>query len=142
MTNVFSTVWTWVHSKLGTITAGAKAIEPEVLAWASNFLAGITPVIKEAATDAVLTAVAVPGSGSVKAVAAFAAASADLIKQGVPVVDNDLKAAIQIAYNALPSSVTGNVAATAVVTAADNAVDSAAAKVEGAAPSAASGATA
>ena len=134
MTNIFESVLTWVHNKLGTVTAGAKALEPEVVAWASNFLSSITPVIKEAATDAVLAAVTVPGSGAVKAAAAFAAASADLLSKGVPIVDADLKAAIQIAYNALPASITGNSAATAVVTAADNVVDSAAAKVEGAAP--------
>ena len=132
--SIFSSVWTWVHDKLGTITAGAKALEPEIVAWASNFLSSITPVIKQAATDAVLTAVTVPGSGSVKAAAAFAAASADLISKGIPVADADLKAAIQIAYNALPASITGNSAAVAVQTAADSAVDSVAAKVEAAAP--------
>jgi hypothetical protein len=134
MSNILATAWTWVHNKLGTITAGAKALEPEIVAWASNFLSSITPVIKEAATDAVLAAVSVPGSGTVKAAAAFAAASADLLTKGIPVADADLKAAIQIAYNALPASITGNTAAAAVVTAADNVLDSAAAKAEAAAP--------
>jgi hypothetical protein len=130
MTNPFSAVWTWIHDELGTITAGAKAIEPEVVAWASNFLSTITPVIKQAATDAVLTAVTVPGAGTVKAAAAFAAATADLVSKGVPIIDADLKAAIQIAYNALPASITGNTAAAAVVTAANAEVDAVAAKVD------------
>jgi hypothetical protein len=134
MTGIFSTVWTWVHDKIGTITAGAKALEPEIVAWASNFLSAITPVIKQAATDAVLAAITVPGTGEVKAAAALAAATADLASKGVPIVENDLKAAIQIAYNALPASMTGNTAAAAVVTAADNAVDSAGAKLQAAAP--------
>jgi hypothetical protein len=132
--SILTTVWTWFHDKLGNITAGAKELEPEIVAWASNFLSSITPVIKQAATDAVLAAISVPGSGAVKAAAAFAAGSADLLAKGVPVVDADLKAAIQIAYNALPASITGNVAATAVKTAADNEVDSVAAKVAGTAP--------
>lgn len=98
-------------------------VEPEILAWAKNFLSSITPIIKQAATDAVLAAVSVPGTGAVKAVAALASATADLASKGVPVVENDLKAAIQIAYNALPASVTGNSAAQAVVNAADTEVD-------------------
>ena len=100
------------------------------MAWAKNFLSTITPAIKQAAEDAVLAAVSVPGTGTVKAAAAFATATADLASKGIPIVENDLKAAIQIAYNALPASVTGNTAATAVVGAADNLVDSLGAKVD------------
>ena len=125
---------TWFHNLLGEITTEAKVIEPEILAWAQNFLASVTPIIKQAATDAVLAAVTVPGSGAVKAAAALATATADLASKGIPVVENDLKAAIQIAYNALPASVTGNVAASAVATAATNEVAAVAAKVEADAP--------
>ena len=111
-------------------------IEPEVLAWAKNFLSGITPVIKQAATDAVLAAVTVPGTGAVKAAAALATATTELASKGIPVVENDLKAAIQIAYNSLPTSVTGNAAAQAVVNAADTEVDAVGAKVAAEAPTA------
>lgn len=122
---------TWFHNLLGEVTTEAKTIEPEILAWAQNFLSTVTPVIKAAATDAVLAAVSVPGSGEVKAAAALASATGVLISQGVPVVENDLKAAIQIAYNALPASVTGNVAAAAVETAATNEVTALASSVVG-----------
>jgi len=121
---------TWFHSLLGTVETKAETIEPEILAWAKNFLSGITPVIKQAATNAVLAAISVPGTGTVKAAAAFAAASGELISQGVPIVENDLKAAIQIAYNALPASITGNAAAAAVATAASNEVSALAAKAD------------
>jgi hypothetical protein len=115
---------------------GLAGSEPEVLAWAKNFLTGITPIIKQAATDAVLAAVTVPGTGSVKAAAALATATADLASKGIPVVENDLKAAIQIAYNALPASVTGNTAAQAVLSAADTEVTSVAAEVSAKVPTA------
>lgn len=119
----------WFHSLLGTVETKVQTIEPEIIAWAKNFLSTITPVIKEAATDAVLAAVSVPGSGTVKAAAALASAAADLATKGIPVVENDLKAAIQIAYAALPASITGNAAAAAVETAATNEVSVLAAKV-------------
>ncbi len=122
---------TWVEKELGILKSEVVAIEPEILAWAKNFLSNITPVIKQAATDAVLAAVTVPGSGAVKAAAALSIGTADLLGKGIPVIENDLKAAIQIAYNALPASITGNVAAQAVVNAADSAVDNAAAKLAG-----------
>jgi len=132
---------TWFHSLLGTVETKVQTIEPEIIAWAKNFLSTITPVIKQAATDAVLAAVTVPGTGTVKAAAALATATADLISKGVPVVENDLKAAIQIAYNALPASITGNVAAAAVETAATNEVSVLAAKVDPAAAVTTSGAS-
>ena len=127
MSNAFVT---WFHTLLGKITTAAQTIEPEILAWATNFLASITPVIKQAATDAVLAAIAVPGDGAVKAAAALATATADLAKQGVPVVENDLKAAIQIAYNALPASVTGNSATAAIETVAENALTTTGAELQ------------
>jgi hypothetical protein len=130
MTN---TVITWIDKELGLIKTEVSTISPEILAWAKNFLSTITPVIKQAAEDAVLAAVTVPGTGSMKAAAALATATADLATKGVPVVENDLKAAIQIAYNALPASVTGNTAATAVVNAADAEVDALGASVAAAA---------
>lgn len=114
---------TWFEKELGIIKTEVVALEPEILAWAKNFLSTITPVIKQAAEDAVMTAVSVPGGGTVKAAAALAAATADLISKGVPVVENDLKAAIQIAYNNLPASVVDDAAATAVVSAADAEID-------------------
>lgn len=126
MTNV---VISWIDKELGIIKTEAMVIKPEILAWARNFLSSVTPVIEQAATDAVLAAVTVPGSGQVKAAAALATATADLASKGIPIVENDLKAAIQIAYNALPASVTGNAAATAVVAAVDNEVDKAGADV-------------
>ena len=127
-------VITWFEKEAGHLKSEVTTISPEILAWAKNFLATITPVIKQAAEDAVLAAVTVPGSGSVKAAAALATATADLASKGIPVVENDLKAAIQIAYNALPASVTGNTAAQAVLSAADNEVSAVAAKVDPAAP--------
>ena len=126
MTNA---VITWVEKELGVLKTEAIAIEPAIIAWAKNFLATITPVIEKAATDAVLAAVAVPGSGAVKAAAALATATADLAAKGIPVVENNLKAAIQIAYQALPASITGNPAAQSVVNAANAEVDAVAAKV-------------
>ena len=120
MTNA---VLTWIEKETGLLKTEVATISPEILAWAKNFLSTITPVIKQAAEDAVLAAVTVPGTGAVKAAAALATATADLASKGVPVVENDLKAAIQIAYNALPASVTGSAAATAVVNAADTEVD-------------------
>lgn len=123
-----------------TVENDVKAIEPSILAWAKNFLATITPVIEKAATDAVLAAVTVPGTGAIKAAAALATATADLTTHGVPIVENDLKAAIQIAYNALPASVTGNAAAVAVDAAANNEVSALAAKVSPTTTSSGSGA--
>lgn len=125
------TILTWIKKELGIVSTTLKAVEPSVLAWATNFLSGITPVIKEAATDGVLAAVAVPGDGAVKAAAALAAASADLLSKGVPIVEADLKAAIQIAYNALPASLTGSSAAAAIETAATNEVTTLATSVAG-----------
>ncbi len=121
---------TWFHNLLGKVETQVQTIEPEILAWAKNFLSSITPIIKQAATDAVLAAVSVPGTGEVKAAAALATATADLVSQGVPVVENDLKAAIQIAYNALPASITGNTAAAAVETAAEKEVTAIADKID------------
>ncbi len=120
MTNV---AIAWVEKELGILKTDVVAISPEILTWAQNFLSTITPVIKQAAEDAVLAAVTVPGTGTVKAAAALATATADLAGKGIPIVENDLKAAIQIAYNALPTAVTGNTAAQAVVNAADTEVD-------------------
>lgn len=128
MTNA---VITWLEKEAGILKTEVVAIEPSVLAWAKAFLADITPVLKQAATDAVLAAVATPGTGEIKFAAAVATATADLASKGIPVVDNDLKAAIQIAYKALPASVTNNAAAQAVVNAANSEVDAVAAKVEG-----------
>lgn len=124
-------VFTWIETKFGILKTEVVAIEPEVLAWAKAFLTDITPVIKQAATDAVLAAISVPGGGAVKFAAATAAATADLLSKGVPVVENDIKAAIQIAYKSLPVAITGNAAAIAVVNAANAEVDAVAVKVEG-----------
>lgn len=126
MTNA---VITYIEKELGILKTDIITIEPEVLAWAKNFLSTITPVIKQAAEDAVLAAVSVPGTGSVKAAAALATALADLASKGVPVVEADLKAAVQIGYNALPASVTGNAAAVAVEGAANTVIDNLGAKV-------------
>lgn len=127
MTNA---VITWIEQEFGGLKTEVVAIEPTILAWAKNFLSTITPVIEKAATDAVIAAVSVPGSGEVKAAAALATATADLATQGVPVVENNLKAAIQIAYNALPAPVVGNAAAVAVVGAADSEIDAVGAKID------------
>lgn len=127
---MFEEVLVWIHKEIGSIESNAETIEPEILAWAKNFLTSITPVIKEAATDAVLAVVTVPGTGIEKAAAALASATADLASKGVPIVENDLKAAIQIAYNALPTAITGNTAAQAVVTAADSEVTAIGDKVQ------------
>lgn len=130
MINPFSVALTWVEKETGILKTDVVAIAPQILAWAKNFLATITPVIEKAASDAVLTAVTIPGTGAIKFAAALAAATADLTTQGVPIAENDLKAAIQIAYNALPASVTGNAAAQAVDAAANNEVSALAAKVD------------
>lgn len=128
MTNV---VITWVEKEFGILKTDVVALSPEIIAWATNFLSTITPVIKQAAEDAVLAAVSVPGTGAIKAAAALATAVADLSSKGIPVIESDLKAAIQIAYTALPASVTGNTAAQAVVNAADNEVSVEGAVVQG-----------
>lgn len=120
MTNA---VITYIEKELGILKTDVIAIEPAVIAWAKNFLAGITPVLREAATDAVIAAVTVPGGGTIKFAAAVASATAVLIAKGLPVVDGQVKAAVQIAYDALPDDVKG-VAATAVVNAVDAKVDS------------------
>lgn len=116
-------VITWFKKELGLLHTEVVAIEPEVIAWAKNFLSTIMPVIRQAASDAVLAAVSVPGTGSMRAAAALATATADLAKQGIPVVENDLKAAIQIAYNNLPKTVASDPAAQAVQSAANAEVD-------------------
>lgn len=136
MSNPFSTALTWVETETGIIKTDVIALEPAIIAWAKNFLITITPVIRQAATDAVMAAVAVPGDGTVKAAAALATALADLTTKGVPVVESNLKAAIQIAYTALPASLTGNTAAQAVVGAANSELDTLAAKLVPAAPTA------
>lgn len=130
MINPFSVALTWVEKETGILKTDVVAIAPQILAWAKNFLATITPVIEKAASDAVLAAVTIPGTGAIKAAAALATATADLTTQGVPIAENDLKAAIQIAYNALPASVTGNAAAVAVDAAANNEVSALAAKID------------
>jgi len=107
-----------------------KAEEAAMLAWVHNFLADMTPVIKQAADDAVIAAVSMPGSGEAKAAAAFATASAVLISKGIPIADADLKTAIQISYKALPATLASAPAAQAVVNAADAEVDAVAAKAE------------
>lgn len=137
MSNPFSTALTWVETETGIIKTDVIALEPEIIAWAKNFLITITPVIRQAATDAVMAAVAVPGDGTVKAAAALATALADLTTKGIPVVESNLKAAIQIAYTALPASLTGNTAAQAVVGAANSELDTLAAKLIPATPAAA-----
>lgn len=127
MTNA---VITWIETKLGTLKTEVVSIEPSVLAWAKAFLSDITPVLKQAATDAVLAAATQPGTGQEKFAIAVATATKDLVTQGVPVVDNDVKAAVQIAYKALPQAVQSNSAAQAVEGAVDSQIDAAAAKVE------------
>lgn len=97
-------VVSWVEKELGIIKADAEAVGPSILAWAHNFLADISPVVIAAANDAVLAAVTVPGGGTVKFTAAVAAAGVDLVAKGIPIAENDLKAAVQIAYNALPDA--------------------------------------
>lgn len=134
MTNA---VITWVEKEFGILKTDVIEIEPEIIAWAKNFLVTVTPVIKQAAEDAVLAAVSFPGTGMEKAAAAFTAATADLTSKGIPIIENDLKAAIQIAYNALPSAVTANAAAQAVAGAADAEVDKLGAEVTAEAPAAA-----
>lgn len=119
MTNA---VITWFKHELGILHTEVVAIEPEIIAWAKNFLAGVTPVLREAATDAVMAAVTIPGDGSVKFAAAVATATGVLIAKGLPVVDGQIKAAIQIAYEALPDEVKG-VSAIAVVNAVDTKID-------------------
>lgn len=130
MTNILSTALTWVEIETGIIKQDVIAITPAILAWAKAFLADVTPVLKQAATDAVLAAVTAPGDGQAKFAFAVAAATKDLVTQGVPVVDNDIKAAVQIAYKALPQAVQDNTAAQAVLGAADGEVDAVAAKIE------------
>jgi hypothetical protein len=126
MTNA---VITWIETELGTLKTEAVTIEPAVIAWAKKFLSDMKPVVIQAANDAVLAAVAIPGGGSAKFTAAVETAGADLLSQGVPIADNVLKAAVQIAYNALPDDVKASSAAQAVDAAANAAVDNAAAKV-------------
>lgn len=127
-------VITWIEKELGVLKTDVIEVEPEIIAWAKNFLVTITPVIKQSAEDAVLAAVSFPGTGMEKAAAALATATADLTSKGIPIIENDLKAAIQIAYNALPASVTGNTAAQAVVGAANAEVDKVGGEVAAAAP--------
>lgn len=129
MTN---TVIAWIDKELGIIKTDVSELNPEIIAWAKNLLSSVTPVIKQAAEDAVLAAVTVPGNGAIKAAAALAAATADLLSKGVPIAENDLKAFIQIAYKSLPASVTENTAAQAVLDAANNEVSAVAVKVENA----------
>ncbi len=86
---------TWFHALLGTVETKVQTIEPEIIAWAKNFLSAITPVIKQAATDAVLAAMTVPGPGAVKAAAALASAAADLASKGVPVVESQTEGGYQ-----------------------------------------------
>lgn len=124
---------TWLEKELGIIKGDIIAIEPSIIAWAHNFLKDVTPVLIKAANDAVLAAVTIPGGGAIKFAAAVATATADLIAQGVPVVDKDLKAAVQIAYKALPDDVKATSAAQAVTDAANAAVDKGAAAITGAA---------
>lgn len=113
----------WIEKEAGIIKTDAIAIEPAVIAWAKNFLTDIKPVVVKAANDAVLAAVTIPGDGSVKFAGAVAVALADLATQGIPIAENDLKAAVQIAYNALPDDVKATSAATTVQGAIDTAID-------------------
>lgn len=92
-------LWTSIRNKIETIfTATFTEEEAAFVAWAHNLLVQITPVIKQAAEDAVAAAVSIPGSGEVKAAAALAAAIADLTEKGVPIVTNAIKGAIAIAF--------------------------------------------
>lgn len=126
MTNA---VLTYIEKELGILKTDVITIEPAVIAWAKNFLSDIKPVVVKAANDAVLAFVTVPGTGAEKFAGAVAAAAVDLATQGIPIAENDLKAAVQIAYNALPDAVKATSAAQAVQGAADTAIDTAGASV-------------
>lgn len=63
-------------------------------------------VLVQAATDAVVAAETAGGTGEVKAAAALAAVSADLLSKGVPVVVNAAKGAIELAVADLQAKVT------------------------------------
>jgi len=91
--------WTTIRNKIeGNVDAVFTAEEQALVTWAHNLLVQITPVVKQAAEDAVAAAVAVPGNGEVKAAAALATAIADLSSKGVPIVVNAIKGAIEIAF--------------------------------------------
>lgn len=126
MTNA---VITWIEKETGILKTDITALTPEVIAWAKNFLSTITPVVIQAAENAVAAAVTVPGGGAVKAAAALASATLELTTAGVPIIENDLKAAIQVAYNNLPASVASTPAAADVVAAANNEVATVGAEV-------------
>lgn len=83
--------------------------EKALIDWAHNLLIQITPAVKAAASAAVIAAETVPGGAEAKAAAAFTAASATLVAQGLPVIENAIKGAIEIAVaniNAPVASVT------------------------------------
>ena len=126
MTNA---VIAWIEKEVGIVKTDIVAIAPSVFALFQSFMAKITPVMEKAASDAVLAAVTVPGTGAVKFAAALASAGEDLATQGVPIAEEDLKALIQVAYNALPASVTSTAGAQAVEAVANSEVDALAAEV-------------
>lgn len=92
-------LWVSIRNKIeDEATAIFTTDEKALVAWAHNLLVQITPVVKQAAEDAVTAAETVPGNGEVKAAAALAAAIADLTSKGVPIVVNAIKGAIEIAF--------------------------------------------
>lgn len=91
--------WTSLRNKIeGDAQTVFTADEQALVTWAHNLLVQITPVIKQAAEDAVSAAVSVPGNDEVKAAAALTTAIADLTSKGVPIVTNAIKGAIEIAF--------------------------------------------
>lgn len=94
-------LWTKIRDKVESLFTTEEAA---FVAWVHPLLAQITPVIKEAAIDAVNAAVSLPGTGVEKAAAALATAVADLETKGEPIVINAIKGAIEIAYSNLPAA--------------------------------------
>lgn len=74
-----------------------EAAETDFIAWAHNLLAQITPVLKQAATDAVAVAESTGGSASDKFASAETAVKEILTTAGAPIVENAIKGAIEIA---------------------------------------------
>lgn len=91
--------WTKIRNSVESEAESIFTVDEQALVtWAHNLLVQITPVIKQAAEDAVAAAETTPGNGEVRAAAALATAIADLTAKGVPIVVNAIKGAIEIAF--------------------------------------------
>lgn len=89
----------------GKVSAEIKAAENSVILFYKDLMASTAAhgpqyvqTLKDAAKAAVTAAAALPGNGAAKAAAAFASVAGVLTTEGLPIIENDIKGAVEAAY--------------------------------------------